>query len=100
VEGSAPAPEAKGTMHNPLENDITLLVEPASAELLSPGMGLLATWIQVVRQEEKPKSESTSGAKHKKKKKGKKTPKGYWYMEELLVTFPSFYTQEKLIQIT
>lgn len=100
VEGGAPAPEAKGTIHNPLESDITLLIDPACADLISPRMGLLATWVQIVRQEEKPKSESTSGTKPKKRKKGKKTPKGYWYMEELLVTFPSFYTQEKLIQIT
>jgi len=97
VEGGIPPPEVK--VHNPLLSDITLLVEPSSADLMSEGMGILATWIQVVRQEEKKKSSGSGGTKSKKKKKNKsKIPKGYWYMEELLVTFPSFYTQsEKLI---
>ena len=93
VGGEIPPPEAK--VHNPLESEITLLVDPSSHDLMSVGMGILATWIQIVRQEEK-KSGSGSAAKSKKKKKGKsKVPKGYWYMEEMLVTFPSFYTEEK-----
>ena len=98
VEGDIPPPDAK--VHNPLESDITLLVEPSSVDLMSVGMGILATWIQIVRQEKKQSgSGSSSGGKSKKKKKGKsKIPKGYWYMEELLVTFPSFYTEEKLVQ--
>jgi hypothetical protein len=100
VEGEIPPPEAK--VHNPLESDITLLIEPSSADLMSVGMGILATWIQIVRQEKENKSGSGSSVrgKGKKKKKGKsKVPRGYWYMEELLVTFPSFYTEDKLVQI-
>lgn len=92
VEGDL-ASESK--LHNPLKSDITLLIEPRSAELMSVGMGLFATWIQVVRQEEK--KISGDAIKPKKRKKGKKVPKGYWYLEELLVTFVSFYTQEKLL---
>jgi hypothetical protein len=99
VEGEIPPPEAK--VHNPLETDITLLVEPSSADLMIVGMGILATWIQIVRQDKKQGGGGGSGAgKAKKKKKSKsKAPKGYWYMEELLVTFPSFFTEEKLVQI-
>jgi len=98
VEGDIPPPEAK--VHNPLESEITLLIEPSSVNLMSVGMGILATWIQIVRQEKKQSgSGGSSGGKSKKKKRGKsKVPKGYWYMEELLVTFPSFYTEEKPVQ--
>jgi len=85
-------------VHNPLESDITLLVDPHSAELMSVGMGVLATWIQIVRKEGAGKKGGEAG-KSKKKKGKSKVPKGYWYMEELLVTFPSFFTQEELVQI-
>ena len=97
MEGNIPPPEAK--VHNPLQSDIALLVEPSSADLMSVGMGILATWIQIVRQEKKTGGgASSAGTKKKKKKSKSKVPKGYWYMEELLVTFPSFYTQqEKLV---
>lgn len=101
VEGDPPAGnDAKAVMHDPLTSEITLFVQPSCAEVLSPGMGMLATWVQLVRQKEKPKTESKSGEKKKRKKgkSGSKT-KEYWYMEELLVTFPSFYTQEKLVRI-
>jgi len=97
VEGANPPPEVK--VHNPLESNITLLVESSSADLMSVGMGILATWIQIVHHEKKQSgSGGSSGGKSKKKKKSKsKVPKGYWYMEELLVTFPSFYTRDTLV---
>lgn len=93
VEGSDEAPNPR--LHSPSHTNITLLVNLGSAELLEVGMGLHATWIQLVRQEEK----KSGDAKKKKKSKSKKAaPKGYWYMEELLVTFVSFYTEEKVGQ--
>lgn len=94
VEGETPPLETK--VHNPLKSDITLLVEVSQVDILSVGMGLLATWVQLVRQERM--SGGSLGAKSKKKKKSKGVPKGYWYMEELLIAFPSFYTQEKLVE--
>lgn len=93
VAGSEDAPNPR--LHSPFHTNITLLVNLNSAESLEVGMGLHATWIQLVRQEEKKSGE----AKKKKKSKSKKAaPKGYWYMEELLVTFVSFYTEEKIGQ--
>ena len=95
VEGNEDTPNPE--LHNPFSTNITLLVNLDSAELLRVGMGLQATWIQLVRQEEK----KTGDAKKKKKKSKSKNaiPKGYWYMEELLVTFVSFYTEEKTNQV-
>lgn len=93
VEGNEDTPGPK--LHDPFSTNITLLVDLNSAELLQVGMGLQATWIQLVRQEEK----KIGGAKKKKSKSKKVVPKGYWYMEELLVTFVSFYTEEKASEV-
>lgn len=74
--------------YDPLHDDITLLVlaTPEKVELLSKGMGLGGTWVQVVRQGE--------GAAKKKKKKGKskKVIPSYWYIDELPIIIPSFWT--------
>jgi len=88
-DGSASVAPAEGTKpYDPLHDDITLLVlaTPETIELLSKGMGLGGTWVQVVRQGE--------GAAKKKKKKGKskKTVQSYWYIDELPVIVPSFWT--------
>jgi len=63
-EGSAGDGSA-ATPYNPLHDDITLLVlaTPEKVELLSEGMGLGGTWVQIVRHGD--------GATKKKKKKGK-----------------------------
>ena len=89
-DGSTVVAPAEGTSkpYDPLHNDITLLVlaTPEKVELLSKGMGLGGTWVQVVRQGE--------GAAKKKKKKGKskKIVPSYWYIDELPVIIPSFWT--------
>jgi hypothetical protein len=89
-DGSAVVAPTEGTPkpYDPLHDDITLLVlaTPEKVELLSKGMGLGGTWVQVVRQGE--------GAAKKKKKKGKskKTVPSYWYIDELPIVIPSFWT--------
>lgn len=93
VEGEIPPPEEK--VHDPLTSEIVLLVELKMVDIMSVGMGLEATWIQLVKVEGK---DGGAGGKKKKKSKGSKVPKGYWYMEELLMTLPSFYTQEKVVE--
>ena len=83
-EGVAPAALAEGSPkpHDPLNDDITVLVEKAIAEVLREGMGIGGTWVQVVRQ-----------VAPVKKKKGKsKKPPVYWYLEEAAFVVPSYWT--------
>lgn len=69
-----------GKPHNPLTDDIVLLVQPHLLDTFSlvPGLGLGAMWVQLVRSEEVG-SESQS-------------TKTFWYHEDLTGIFPSFYT--------
>lgn len=84
----APVPADGPKPHDPLKDDITVLVEPAMLEYLSLGMGLGATWVQIAREDF-----AEDGAKKKKKKKGKsKVADRYWYIDELLMTLPSYHT--------
>lgn len=75
--------------HNPLTDDITLLVEPRLLETLSlaPGLGLGAVWIQLVRREmvEEGVTQKSLNTEHE-------CPKNLWYHEDVLAIFPSFYT--------
>jgi hypothetical protein len=76
--------------HNPLTDNITLLVEPSLVETLSlvPGLGLGAMWIEIARQEaEAEVSGDLSGEDDP-----VKYPKGFWYHEDVTGIFPSFYT--------
>lgn len=89
-DGSAVVAPAEGTAkpYDPVRDDITLLVlaTPEKVELLSVGMGLGGTWVQIVRQAE-------GGLKKKKKKgKSKKAVPSYWYIDELPIIIPSFWT--------
>ncbi|KAI0259717.1 hypothetical protein BC834DRAFT_974045 [Gloeopeniophorella convolvens] len=81
------ADEAPG-VHRPWKDEISVLVEPKWTEILIPGMGLGAIWIELVRDTE-------AGGAEKKKSKGKKkdVPK-YWYMEQLVHQLPSYYIDE------
>ncbi|KAF8166991.1 hypothetical protein BJ912DRAFT_1001882 [Pholiota molesta] len=78
-EGTTPKP------HDPLNDDITLLIESdvAHVELLREGMLLGGIWVQIVRQGE--------AAKKKKKGKSKKSAPVYWYVDELAIIAPSFW---------
>lgn len=79
--------EGKQKPHNPLTDDIVLLVQPHLLDTLSlvPGFGLGAMWVQLVRSEDAEK-EGAGGDR------GSECPKTYWYHEDLTGIFPSFYT--------
>jgi hypothetical protein len=70
--------------HDPLTQDIAVLVTPevVASGILSVGMGLGATWVQIARQRgREPSSANLVGNGH------------FWYMEQLMSIFPSYYLQ-------
>ncbi|KAG6919776.1 hypothetical protein DXG01_001615 [Tephrocybe rancida] len=86
-ETAAKEASAEGRQpHDPFSDDITLLVEPELLPLLSPGIGLGGTWVQIARNQD------FGGEKKKKKKsKSKKVSQRYWYIDELVLTLPSYH---------
>ena len=91
ARAAAVGPEAGGIKpHDPFKDDITLFVDPAALAVFSVGLGLGGTWVQMVR----PQDLGLEGSKKKKKKKGKSkhAPQRYWYVDELLMILPSYYT--------
>lgn len=93
VEGSG-----SGKPHDPYKDDIVFVVEPAVLDKLSLGMGLGGLWVQIVREEVE--SDLANGEVQK-KSGGKRSKKGkgpldhlsgnYWYLEELMGIFPSYF---------
>ncbi|KAJ7508821.1 hypothetical protein B0H11DRAFT_1962712 [Mycena galericulata] len=83
--------------HDMMVDDITILVDPAEADKLRVGMGLGGTWVQLARlqdgkdaslQAEIPqvtKKNLTKGQKEKLRLR-------YWYIEELLLILPSYWS--------
>ena len=71
----------KRNAHNPHRDTIEVVVEPAVIDKLKDvvGMGLGGTFVQLVREKE-----LASG--------GENTVKAFWYMEDLKIVIPSFYT--------
>jgi hypothetical protein len=87
--GAGTGMERIGMPHDPLKDNITILVEPDVLSSLSIGMGLGATWVQLARQ----RDDGQRVKRKKKKGKGKaKEVVSYWYMDELMMIFPSYYT--------
>jgi hypothetical protein len=90
VEGSGP-----GKPHNPYEDDIVLVLEPAVLNTLSLGMGLGGLWVQIVREEVDAENEAPKKSNAKRGKKGKgpldELSGNYWYLEELMGIFPSYF---------
>lgn len=86
-EGASAIPEGSTgpKPHNPLEDDITVLIEPkeSTISLLLDGICIGGTWVQIARQGEVVK---------KKKGKSKKAAPNYWYLDEHALTVPSFWT--------
>jgi len=81
-------PHPEGTkVHDPLNDDITvfLLQETAAAKALCVGMALAGTFVQLARAVEPPK-------KKKKSKSSRKTETPLWYLEELMMVIPSFWS--------
>ncbi|KAG6875987.1 hypothetical protein C0992_001542 [Termitomyces sp. T32_za158] len=86
IAGAAVTPEEGPRPHDPFNDDITLLVQPALLPVLNPGMGLGGTWVQIAR------AQDFVTEKRKKKKKSKKSITRYWYIDELVLTLPSYHT--------
>lgn len=90
VEGNG-----SGKPHNPYEDDIVLVVEPAVLDTLSLGMGLGGLWVQIVREEVEADDEAPKKSNAKRGKKGKgpldELSGNYWYLEELMGIFPSYF---------
>ena len=87
-EGHGAGHPAGHKAHDPRNDEITVLFDPVVVPTLGLGMGIGAVWVQLVRQE----LEGAPTVKSKKgKSKAKKTRETFWYMEELSMTFPSYY---------
>ena len=73
--------------HNPESDEITLLIDDNVSQIdyLRVGMAIGGTWVQLVRQGEPVVAKT-------KKKKGKSKKSGYWYLDELALIVPSFWT--------
>lgn len=101
----SPPPVQAGTTakkpHDPLTDDITVLLKLSTAQELSEGVGLAGTWVQLVRVPKVVHADAERGeggeppAKKKKKSKSKSSAAlkkgGYWYVDDLTVTVPSFW---------
>lgn len=74
--------------HSPWKDDITILVEEETAEVLkkSIGMGMSGSFIQLARQ-----SDFEPVGEGKSKKKNKRGDKRFWYVSGLSQTFTSFH---------
>jgi hypothetical protein len=71
--------------HNPASDEITVLIDDIASQIdyLREGMAIGGTWVQLVRQGEPAVA---------KKKKGKSKKSSYWYLDELAIVVPSFWT--------
>jgi hypothetical protein len=74
--------------HNPETDEITVLINDIAnqIEYLREGMAIGGTWVQLVRQGE------PVVAKKNKKGKSKSKKSSYWYLDELALIVPSFWT--------
>ena len=75
--------------HNPAGDEITVLIDNIDSQIdfLREGMAIGGTWVQLARQEEP----AVVAAKKMKKGKSKKST-SYWYLDELAIVVPSFWT--------
>ncbi|KAJ6493166.1 hypothetical protein C8R45DRAFT_1212606 [Mycena sanguinolenta] len=93
VAGSPDQPKP----HDVLKDEITVLVEAGAAKMLSVGMGLIGTWVQMARVQDQEGGENqvTDAVPEKKKSltKGQKARRGlrYWYIDELVLVVPSYW---------
>ncbi|KAI0089214.1 hypothetical protein BDY19DRAFT_944738 [Irpex rosettiformis] len=78
---------SRGDGFDPSQDEIQVLLDPATCDKLPIGVGLTATWVQLARKDgEKTKQpkKSVSG------KVGE--PTKWWYMEQFMATLVSFHT--------
>ena len=84
--------ENEKSTHDPLKDDITILVEPSVANSLSVGMGMAGTWVQMIPlKSDYFGDDSGSKGRGGEAKAGRKEQR-FWYVEELSLAIPSFWT--------
>ena len=84
--------------HDPLEDHITILVEPNVINSLNVGMGVAGTWVQMIPL--RSEHSGVGGRGHTRGGDGGGRGKGrnrgkeqrFWYVEELSMAIPSFWT--------
>lgn len=92
--------------HDCFKDTITVLLDPSITEKIVVGMGIGATWIQIVRQDPNAKEDENEGpgvdgqteaTKRKPRRKGGPgvagEPTKFWYMEQMTMALPSFHTE-------
>ena len=88
--------------HDPLKDDITILVEPSVTNSLNVGMGMAGTWVQMIPLRSNnfgggrgPGRGDDGGSRgrgaHGGTRAGRKEQR-FWYVEELFLAIPSFWT--------
>jgi hypothetical protein len=99
TKGKEGGENGKSSTHDPLKDDITILVEPSVTNFLKVGMGMAGTWVQMV-----PLRSDNFGGGHGRgrgngggrgrgggARAGQKEQK-FWYVEDLSLAIPSFWT--------
>lgn len=81
------------SMHDPLKDGITVLVEPSVANSLSVGMGMAGTWVQMIPLGSDESFGDGGGGRGRGGggRAGRKEQK-FWYVEEIFLAIPSFWT--------
>ncbi|KAI0337913.1 hypothetical protein BDW22DRAFT_836849 [Trametopsis cervina] len=98
VKGETPVEPAPAGAFDPRKDEIRVLLDPATCDKLTVGMGLSATWVQLVRKdgEDEPSDVSGKGKNRESAKKGAPgkngVPTQWWYMEQFMSTLVSFHT--------
>ncbi|KAJ7137387.1 hypothetical protein C8R43DRAFT_1109921 [Mycena crocata] len=100
TDGSATPAQSNLKPHDPLADEITLLLDGAAAKTLVVGMGLGGTWVQLARVGDLPgvgvedsvvKEELSEPEGEKEGRVNANFAQRYWYMEELIIILPSYW---------
>lgn len=80
--------------YNPCHDNLTILIDPTSVDCFHVGLGLCGTWVQIARCEDvessvTPVDQSTPHV-------GKHPRDCFWYLEDVVSIFPSFYTESEV----
>jgi hypothetical protein len=92
--------------HDPLKDEITILVEPSVTNSLNVGMGMAGTWVQMVPLRS---DDNLGGGRGRGRVRGGSRGRGggatagrkeqrFWYVEELSLAIPSFWTMGEEVE--
>ena len=79
--------ESVAGVHRPWKDVIAVLVDPKLTDILIAGVGIGATWVELVHAH----AEGSYAASNKGKGVNKEVPK-YWYMEQPVNQLPIFHS--------